>query len=150
MMTLLNKKFKMKTINWKICLNTDSKSVFNLLTTSEGRKSFWAEDAKDNGNIIHFVFPNGETYDSKILKVSPNKEFHIDYFDSLVKFKIESTKNDSCDLFLINKGVNESDYNEVHSGWVSVLMNLKAVVDFGCDLRNHDVKKTWDQGYVNN
>ncbi|MEM7483780.1 MAG: SRPBCC domain-containing protein [Bacteroidota bacterium] len=140
----------MKTIFWKIHLNANPKRVFDLLTTPEGRESFWAESAEENNGIIHFVFPNGETYDSEILKISPNAEFHIVYFDSLVKFNIEPTKNGGSDLSLINKGVTKTEYNEVHAGWVSVLMNLKAVADFNCDLRNHDSKRTWESGYVNN
>ncbi len=41
-------------------------------------------------------------------------------------------------------------FSEVKAGWVSLLMNLKAVADFKCDLRNHDLEKTWDQGYADN
>jgi predicted nucleic acid-binding Zn ribbon protein len=33
---------------------------------------------------------------------------------------------------------------------VSVLMALKAAVDFSVDLRNHDPDRTWDHGYVEN
>ncbi|UII76895.1 SRPBCC domain-containing protein [Flagellimonas sp. HMM57] len=140
----------MKTISWKIHLIANPKRIFDLLTTPEGRKSFWAESAEENNGTIHFVFPNGETYDSKILKINPNEEFHIDYFDSLVKFNIEPIENRGSDLSLINEAVSENDYNEVHAGWVSVLMNLKAVADFNRDLRNHDPKRTWNQGYVDN
>jgi hypothetical protein len=39
---------------------------------------------------------------------------------------------------------------EVLPGWVSVLMALKAYVDHGVDLRNHDAARTWDQGYCDN
>jgi len=38
----------------------------------------------------------------------------------------------------------------VLAGWVSVLMALKAAVDHGVDLRNHDPQRTWDQGYADN
>jgi hypothetical protein len=33
------------------------------------------------------------------------------------------------------------------AGWASVLLALKAAVDFGVDLRHHDPERTWDQGY---
>lgn len=36
------------------------------------------------------------------------------------------------------------------AGWVSVLLALKAAVDFSVDLRNHDPGRTWDQGYADN
>ena len=44
-------------------------------------------------------------------------------------------------LLRINENINENEFNEVYAGWVSVLMNLKAVADFQCDLRNHNLKK---------
>jgi hypothetical protein len=33
---------------------------------------------------------------------------------------------------------------------VSVLLALKAAVDFSVDLRNHDAGRTWCSGYVDN
>ena len=68
----------------------------------------------------------------------------------MVKFGLEPTVNDGTDLTLVNEGVDEDEFSEVHAGWVSVLMNLKAVADFQADLRNHDPQRTWDQGYVDN
>lgn len=140
----------MKTITWKIHLKSNPNEVFDLLATSEGRIKFWAEKATEEDGIIHFLFPNGQTYDSRILKNVHNKEFHLDYFDSVVKFQLEQAENGGTDLTLINENVAESDFLEVQAGWISVLMNLKAVADFQCDLRNHHSKRTWDQGYVDN
>ncbi|WP_411030154.1 SRPBCC domain-containing protein [Spongiimicrobium sp. 3-5] len=140
----------MKTITWKLFLKSEPNSVFDLLSTSEGRTKFWSENATEEGRIIHFLFPNGQTYDSQIIKTISNKEFHLDYFNSLVKFKLMPSENGGTDLTLINENVSESDFSEVNAGWISVLMNLKAVADFQCDLRNHDPKKTWDQGYADN
>ncbi len=140
----------MKTITWKLHLKSDPKSVFNLLSSSEGRSKFWCENAVEKDNIIQFLFPNGQTYDSKIIKTVPNKEFHLDYFNSLVKFILIRTEHGGTDLTLSNINVSEKDFCEINAGWVSVLMNLKATADFQCDLRNHNPKKTWDQGYANN
>jgi hypothetical protein len=47
-------------------------------------------------------------------------------------------------------GVPEADRMEVVAGWVSVLMALKATADYGVDLRNHDLGRSWEQGYVDN
>jgi hypothetical protein len=44
---------------------------------------------------------------------------------------------------------NEFEY-EIRSGWISVLLLLKAAVDFGVDMRNHDPKRTWDHTYCDN
>ena len=140
----------MRTINWKLHLKSDPKAVFDLLTTAEGRKKFWAEKAVEENGIIHFVFPNGQTYNSQIIREIPDKEFYLDYFESLVKFLLTRAENGGTDLTLINENVPESDFAEVNAGWVSVLMNLKAAADFQHDLRNHDPKRTWDQGYADN
>ncbi len=140
----------MKTITWKLHLKSDPKSVYDLLSTSAGRSKFWSEEATEEDGIIHFVFPNGQKYKSRIIKTIPDQEFHLDYFNSLVKFHLNSSENGGTDLLLINENVSESDFAEVNAGWVSVLMNLKAVADFQCDLRNHNPKKTWDEGYADN
>ncbi|WP_422861107.1 SRPBCC domain-containing protein [Flagellimonas sp. W118] len=140
----------MKTITWKLQLASDPNKVFDLLTTAEGITKFWSEKVNLDGNVIHFLFPNGQTYQGQIIKSIPSKEFHLDYFNSLVKFKLKEMENGGTDLTLSNENIPESDFYQVHAGWISVLMNLKAVADFQCDLRNHNPKKTWDQGYVDN
>ncbi|NAY90338.1 hypothetical protein GTQ34_00265 [Muricauda sp. JGD-17] len=140
----------MGAVVWKIHLNASPDLVFQYLTTQEGLEQFWAEKALEKDGMIHFHFPNGQEYRSKTLHIEQNKEFHIDYFDSLVKFVLEPSQPQGTDLILINEGVAEDEYLEVHAGWVSVLLTLKAAVDHNCDLRNHDKTRTWDQKYVNN
>jgi hypothetical protein len=39
-------------------------------------------------------------------------------------------------------------WHEVHAGWLNVLFPLKAYVAHGVDLRNHDPRRTWDEGYA--
>ncbi|WP_106145871.1 SRPBCC family protein [Flagellimonas meridianipacifica] len=140
----------MKTITWKLYLKSNPKAVFDLISTAEGRKKFWAEKATEVNGIIQFTFPNGQEYKGQILKTIPNRKFYLDYFNSLVKFNLEPSENDGTDLILINENVDESEFSEVNAGWISVLMNLKAVADFNCDLRNHDPKRTWNQDYAEN
>ncbi len=41
-------------------------------------------------------------------------------------------------------------YDEELPGWISVLLALKAAADFSIDIRNHDARRTWDQGYCDN
>ena len=36
------------------------------------------------------------------------------------------------------------------AGWVSVLMAMKAYVDHGVDLRNHNENRVWSNGYADN
>jgi hypothetical protein len=61
-----------------------------------------------------------------------------------------ATPHTPSDLALTDRGVPSADRVEVIAGWVSVLLSLKAALDFGVDLRSDDPQRTWDQGYVEN
>ena len=139
----------MRTISWKIHLNSPPETVFDFISTPKGRSKFWAEEANQEGGVIHFRFPSGITYDGQVLKSEPNREFVIDYFDCEVIFKLESAEGGGTDLSLTSE-VPDEMYEEVNAGWVSVLMSLKAAADYGIDLRNHDPTRTWDQGFADN
>jgi hypothetical protein len=50
-------------------------------------------------------------------------------------------------LTLTAGGASEPD-QAASAGWVSLLLRLKASVDFGVDLRNHEEDRTWWHGYA--
>jgi hypothetical protein len=140
----------MRKIIWKICLNSAPSEIFEKLTTDQGRERFWCEKSvEENGHVV-FYFPNGVEYRGKVYQKIQNKIFKLDYFDSSVSFDIKSNEDGTTDLWLSNTEVDENEYSEILAGWVSVLMNLKAVCDYQVDLRNHDKNKTWDNGYADN
>ena len=124
--------------------------MFALLATDEGRASFWAESASQEGNEIFFRFPNGEMLRSRVLESQPPERIVLTYFSgSVVTFEL--TRSDGgTDLTLSESGVPEHEVTENRAGWISVLLNLKARVDFGIDLRNHDPRRTWTDGYIDN
>jgi len=140
----------MKTVKWKIHLSSSPEVVFPFLTSANGREQFWAEKAPEKDGIIYFTFPNGESYDSKIIHIQPNREFHIEYFNSDLKITLAHSEHGGTDLNLINEGVRDSEYLDTYAGWVSILLNLKAIIDYKIDLRNHDKNRTWDQNYADN
>ncbi len=72
------------------------------------------------------------------------------YGGSVAAFEIQDDGQGGTDLILTDTGVPPEDRSEVIAGWASVLMALKAAVDFGIDLRGHDPARHWDQGYVEN
>jgi len=137
-------------ITWNLHLNSSPEKVFGFLTTRKGREKFWAVSAPCINQHIHFTFPNGQRYRSEILSVVPFSSFKIEYFNSVVAFSLRSDGSGGTDLVLLNSEVPENEFNEVHAGWVSLLLTLKAAVDFEVDLRNHDRDRTWDQGYADN
>ncbi len=138
----------MKTVEWRLSLNSSPKQTYDFLNSSDGRARFWAESAKEENGAILFEFINSWKYKSKILERIPNQLFRIDYFNSEVSFHIDVTPKGGSDLRLLNTNISDEEYLEVLPGWVSVLMNLKAALDFDVDLRSHNPAKTWDEGYV--
>ena len=138
-------------IRWKLHLKSSPQSVYQKLSTDEGRASFWAESAIEEDKIIHFIFPNQAEWKGRILEKDPSHKFKVEYYGgSITTFELESDGSSGTDLSLIDQGVPQEDRAEVIAGWVSVLMALKASVDFGIDLRNHDHNRTWDEGYAEN
>ena len=140
----------MKSVQWKLHLATPTEKVFWFLTDPEGLKKYWAEDVKAEPGFILFYFMNDISYKSRILSLLPNEIFEFDYFTTHVRFVLANDGNGGTDLTMTCSNIPEHDFLDMHAGWLSVLLNLKAVVDFGADLRNHDAERTWFQGYVDN
>jgi len=138
-------------IRWKLHLKSSPQEVHKLLSTNQGRASFWAESAVEQDGVIHFMFPNQAEWRGKILENEPAKRFKVEYYGgSITTFELSPDGSGGTDLTLTDQGVPAEDRTEVIAGWVSVLMALKASLDFGVDLRNHDSRRTWDEGFVEN
>ena len=140
----------MKDIHWKLHLKSSPEKVFAFLSTDEGRTRFWAESTTEKEGFIHFKFMNGLEYRGRKLVAQSPYRFEVDYFQTRVEFQLAGDNTGGTDLSLCNYQVPPHEYEEVRAGWLSVLLALKAAVDFGVDLRNHDRTRTWDQGYVDN
>jgi hypothetical protein len=122
-----------------------------MLATGEGRARFWAESAEERDGVISFIFPGHYRWEGRILERPAPMRFKLIYYGgSTTTFELEPDGRGGTDLTLTDEGVPEADLMEVHAGWVSVLMALKAAVDFGVDLRNHDDARTWERGFVDN
>jgi uncharacterized protein YndB with AHSA1/START domain len=138
-------------IHWRLHLASPPERVFPFLATGDGRARFWAERAVEKDGKIHFIFPGGQTWEGEILASEPPRLFRLVYYGgSLTTFLLRGDGSGGTDLVLTDAGVPPEDRAEVTAGWVSVLMALKASVDFGADLRNHDPARAWDQGYADN
>jgi uncharacterized protein YndB with AHSA1/START domain len=139
------------TIRWRLHLTSPVSTVYRALATDAGRAGFWAESAVERDGVIHFVFPNGVRWDGRVLQAQPPYRYEVQYFgNSVAAFTLEEDGRGGADLTLTDTGVPPQDRTEVIAGWVSVLMALKAAVDFGVDLRAHDPERHWDTGYVEN
>lgn len=140
----------LKSVEWKVHLTSPPEDVYQAISTETGRESFWAESAPAVAEVIHFEFPNGVEMRSAILEARPPETFAVDYFGGTATFDLASDGDGGTDLTLHHEGLSETEYHDTAAGWVSVLLSLKAAVDFGIDVRNHDPQRTWDEGYVDN
>ena len=138
-------------IRWRLHLRSAPHDVYRMLSTDEGRARFWAESAVERDGAIDFRFPTGQTWRGTVIEKTPPHRFVVEYYGgSLTTFELSDDGAGGTDLMLTDAGVPVADRIEVIAGWVSVLMALKAAVDFAVDLRNHDPLRTWDQGVVEN
>lgn len=136
---------------WRMHLRSAPERVYEALSTDAGRATFWAESAVETDGVIDFRFANGFEWAGTILETDPPRRYVVDYVDhSRTTFTLDLAPGGGTDLTVTDREVPARYHLEVHAGWVSVLLTLKAAVDFGVDLRNHDPGRTWDQGYVDN
>lgn len=140
-----------KRIAWRAHLRASPACVYEILSSDHGRARFWAESAAESEGVIHFIFPNGQRWEGKILERRAPEVFSVEYIGgSVARFELADDGKDGTVLTLTDTGVAAAERTEVIAGWVSVLLALKAAVDFDVDLRNHDPHMTWEQGFVEN
>ena len=135
-------------IEWRVHLASPPERAFDALATDAGRASFWAESADETDGVVDFVFVNGVTYAGRVLTHDRPHRWSVDYFGSPATFELEPDGSGGTDLTMTHVGLAEEHRAEVTSGWLNVLLPLKAAVDFGVDLHNHDPARSWDQSYV--
>jgi uncharacterized protein YndB with AHSA1/START domain len=138
-------------IKWRLHLRSSPSIVYEMFVTNEGRSRFWAESAVEVDGSIHFKFPDERSWSGRLLERVAPRRFAVEYIGgSVATFVLEEDGRGGTDLTLTDEGVPARDRAEVSAGWASVLLALKGAVDFGVDLRNHDVERTWDAGFVDN
>jgi uncharacterized protein YndB with AHSA1/START domain len=136
-------------IRWRLHLRSPPAKVHRFLASPGGRQQFWAQSALERDGEIEFVFFNGDSWRSRIIENSPPERFAIEYVrGSRATFDLAETAAGGTDLTLTETGLTAADRMQNLAGWVSVLLALKAAVDFGIDLRNKDGQRSWHRGYV--
>lgn len=135
-------------IRWRMSIPAAPEAVFAALDSDDGRAAFWAESAIEDDGHIDFRFINGLKTRSRILERRPPHLWAIDYFGTTARFELSDDGSGGTDLLLTNDGVDPEDWNEVHAGWLNVLFPLKAWLAHGVDLRSHDPRRTWSDGYA--
>lgn len=136
-------------IRWRLHLASPPETVFDFLATDDGRARFWAESAVETGGVIAFRFADGSGWTSRVLCKERPREFGLEYVGgSRATFELEPDGGGGTLLTLTERDVPAAERDDNHAGWVSLLLTLKAAVDFGADLRNRDPERGWRAGFV--
>lgn len=135
-------------IRWRMHIAVAPEKVYAALNSDDGRAAFWAESAPEINGHIEFTFINDYEYKSRILRREAPVLFEIEYFGGVARFEITADGSGGSDLLLSHDNMGDDAWNEVHAGWLNVLFPMKAWLLHGIDLRNHDPKRSWNQGYA--
>lgn len=139
-----------RTIHWRMHFASSPEAVYDALATPAGRERFWAESSPETDGTITFGFLGHPPVTGRVLHREAPRRFVLEYFGATHEFTLAADGKGGTDLTLVATGVDASSREEMLAGWVSVLMAMKAAVDHGVDLRNHDPERTWQRGYADN
>jgi len=135
-------------IVWRLSLTSPPERVFELLDTDERRERFWAERSRARADGFELAFPGGLTGHVEVLERQPSTHLRIRYFGADAELDLSPREDGGC-LFQVACHCDDpAAWVEFQPGWVSGLLVLKAVADFGVDLRNDSPERAWNQRYV--
>ncbi|MFI5693984.1 hypothetical protein ACIA58_19210 [Kribbella sp. NPDC051586] len=120
----------------KVYCASGPSDVYRAVSTSLGRERFWATSAPESGGVISFVLADGRTGESRIEQALQDEFYRLRYFGRTLTFTLAAGDTGGTELTLGSD--DPADGAEI----VSLLLRLKASVDFGVDLRNHDTTRT--------
>ncbi|WBQ07862.1 hypothetical protein [Kribbella sp. CA-293567] len=136
----------MSSPQWKIHFKSAPSEVYRAISTPLGRSRFWAESAKEADGVIHFVLPGGRTSDAPIERAVRDSLYVVRLAGHRVAFLLAPDEHRGTDLTLTVEDETDPTPGDPTrtdpTPWVSLLFRLKAHVDFGADLRNHDPART--------
>ena len=138
-------------LRMRVHVHSTPEVVYRFLATDAGRESFWAEEARESDDRIAWVFPSGERAESRVLEKEPSHRFVCEFpGGSVVEFELEEDGRGGTDLTLTQREIPEGLIADEAVRWSSTLLNLKAVVDFAIELRNHSADLSAERGFVDN
>ncbi|WUJ70991.1 hypothetical protein OG809_38590 [Kribbella soli] len=120
----------------KVFCASGPNDVYRAVSTALGRERFWATSAPESGGVISFRLGDGRTGECRIEEAVRDELYRLQYFGRTLTFTLTAGETGGTELMLSSS--DPADCAEV----VSLLLRLKASVDFGVDLRNHDEART--------
>lgn len=108
------------------------------------------------GGRIMLTFLGGDSHDDRVTSARrPGRlQFPFGKRGEQVRISLRKVRGGTlCELHQFNMGTTPKAKIEMHmgcqQGWTFFLTNLKAFLEHGLDLRSHDPRKSYRQGYVN-
>ena len=135
---------------WRLHLRSSPERVYALWATDAGRASFWAETSGEAGDAVTLTFvgePRPIT--CAVLERIPARRFSFGYWEGTrVEVDLREDGAGGTEVSVRETGFSTRAHRDENlAGWVSVLMNLKAVADYGIDLLTHEAGRSWQAGY---
>lgn len=105
---------------------------------------------------LYFEWLGGDKLETRIIDIKKNRLFLFPFGPKGEKVKltiIPLKKGSGLELHQYDMKTTPKDRWAMHkgceTGWTFFLANLKAYLEHGIDLRSHDPKKSYRQGYIN-
>jgi hypothetical protein len=135
-------------IVWRLSLASPPERVFELLDTDAGRERFWAERSRADGDGFELRFPGGLETRVDVVEREPARLLRIAYFGADCELALSPRGDGGCLFEVTCRCDDVEEWMDFYPGWVSWLLVLKGVADFGVDLRNGAPDRTWSERYV--
>jgi hypothetical protein len=135
-------------IVWRLSLASAREAVFDLLDTDEGRERFWAQRSQAGDDGFDLEFARGLHERVRVLEREPPTRMRILYFGAEAEFTLAPRDDGGCTFEVTCQCADLDEWMEFYPGWVSWLLVLKGVADFGVDLRSGSADRTWGEWYV--
>jgi uncharacterized protein YndB with AHSA1/START domain len=155
---------KARTNDWtqfvlRIAIRATPAQVFKAWTHDKTVSKWFTEktmiEPRRNGRIC-FEWLDGDKLEAQVISITKNQSFTFPFGRRgervTVKFKKDG-KGCVCELRQYNMTTSEKSKWEMHrgcmQGWTFFLTNLKAYLEHGIDLRDHNPKQSYRQDFVN-
>jgi uncharacterized protein YndB with AHSA1/START domain len=109
-----------------------------------------------NGGKFDMVTIDGDEYPSEILEIRKNRYIRFTFGPKSEQVEVTIKKvaaGAECILHQFNMRTTPNEKWDMHmgcrQGWTFFLTNLKAYLEHGVDLRSHNRRKSYKQGFIN-
>jgi len=135
-------------IVWRISLSRPPAEVFALLDTDAGRERFWAERSRTlDERRFELTFGFGPVGVVEVLERRAPERLRILYFGADCDLRLEPDGEGTI-LTVVCDCRDPAEWADFHAGWVSWLLVLKGVAEYGVDLRDGRPGRGWNNRFV--